>query len=186
VRIGLLSDTHGFLDDAVFTYFADCDEVWHAGDFGAVDVFDRLRQFKPLRGVYGNVDGTELRRALPRDLSWECEGVRVYMTHIGGYPGHYDPKARQAVLLNRPDLFICGHSHILRVMRDPTLGLLHMNPGACGRHGWHRMRTLLRFTAAAGKIAEAEAIELGQRTEKRDIRPPHTANPAREQPDRAK
>ena len=167
MRIGLLSDTHGFLDDAVFDYFAECDEVWHAGDFGTPDVLDRLRAFKPCRGVCGNVDGAELRANLPADLFWECEGVNVYMTHIGGYPGNYDAKAGKELRRLRPSLFICGHSHILKVMRDPAIPLLHMNPGACGHHGWHLVRTVLRFTVEAGRISGVEAIELGPRgTEK--------------------
>jgi len=163
LRIGLLSDTHGFLDDAVFRYFAECDEIWHAGDFGTPEVLDRLKAFKPTRGVYGNVDGAELRACLPEDLSWECEGVRVHMTHIGGYPGHYDRRVAKELRRLRPGLFVCGHSHILKVMRDPALALLHMNPGACGHNGWHLMRTLLRFTVEAGKISDAQAIELGPR-----------------------
>jgi hypothetical protein len=163
LRIGLLSDTHGFLDEAVFRHFAECDEVWHAGDFGSSGVLDSLRAFKPLRAVYGNVDGAELRADLPADISWECEGVGVYMTHIGGYPGNYDRKAAKELGRLRPGLFLCGHSHILKVMRDPALGLIHMNPGACGRQGWHLVRTLLRFTAEAGRISGVEAIELGPR-----------------------
>ena len=159
----MLSDTHGFLDEAVFQYFAECDEVWHAGDFGTVEVLDRLKAFKPTRGVYGNVDGAELRAELEQQLVWDCEGVRVYMTHIGGYPGHYDARAKKDLLRAQPALFICGHSHILKVMRDPKLGLLHMNPGACGHHGWHAVRTLLRFEIADGKICRVEAIELGPR-----------------------
>ena len=146
MRIGLLSDTHGFLDEALFTYFAECDEIWHAGDFGSIEILDRLRQFKSTRGVYGNVDGAELRADLPRDLEWECEGLRVYMTHIGGYPGHYDARTKKELLRQRPGLFICGHSHILKVMRDPSLALLHMNPGACGHYGWHMVRTALNCT----------------------------------------
>jgi uncharacterized protein len=163
VRIGLLSDTHGFLDEAVFSHFAECDELWHAGDFGSVDLLRRLRDFRPLRGVYGNIDGAEVRAEVPSDLEWECEGVRVYMTHAGGHPGHYDAKAQRQLVKRRPDLFLCGHSHILRVMRDPELGLVYMNPGACGRHGWHIVRTLLRFTVESGKISGVEAIELGPR-----------------------
>jgi putative phosphoesterase len=166
MRIGLLSDTHGFLDEAVFQHFAECDEVWHAGDFGKSEILDRLREFKPLRGVYGNVDGAQLRTELAADLVWECEGVRVYMTHIGGYPGNYDARAKQEIRRLEPGLFICGHSHILKVMRDPALGLLHMNPGACGHHGWHLVRTLLRFNVQAGKISGVEAIELGPRGRK--------------------
>jgi uncharacterized protein len=171
VRIGLLSDTHGFLDDAVFRSFADCDEVWHAGDFGSLEIFDRLREFKTTRGVFGNIDSPDLRAQLPQDLSWDCAGVRVYMTHIGGYPGNYDARVKKELGRLRPDLFICGHSHILKVMRDPALGLLHMNPGACGHQGWHLVRTMLRFIIDAGKISSVEAIELGPRGRKPRTRP---------------
>jgi len=163
VRIGLLSDTHGFLDEAVFTYFAECDEVWHAGDFGTVELVDRLAAFKLLRGVYGNVDGVEVRKAVESDLDWMCEGVRVYMRHIGGYPGRYEKSVRSELQMRRPGLFICGHSHILKIMRDTALGLIHMNPGACGHNGWHKMRTLLRFRIDGERIHGVEAIELGPR-----------------------
>lgn len=152
------------LDPLIFNYFAECDEVWHAGDFGTIQVLDELKSFKSIRGVYGNVDGAELRSSLPRDLAWTCEGVGVFMTHIGGYPGHYDARAKKELKARRPGLFVCGHSHILKVMRDPTLGLLHMNPGACGHYGWHTVRTLLRLTVEAGKISGVEAIELGPRS----------------------
>lgn len=166
MRIGLMSDTHGFLDPAVFDYFAGCDEIWHAGDFGTLDVLERLREFKPTRGVYGNVDGAEVRAAVPKQLEWDCDGVLVYMIHIGGHPGRYEPGVRNELTAHQPDLFICGHSHILKVARDPALSLLHMNPGACGHHGWHTMRTLLRFTVDSGKISDVEAIELGPRGRK--------------------
>ncbi len=172
VRIGLLSDTHGVLDDAIFTYFAECDEVWHAGDFGPPKILHSLKQFKTTRGVYGNIDGAELRAELPAEVEWMCEGVKVYMRHVGGYPGAYDAAARKQLLRRRPDLFICGHSHILKVMRDPTLNLLHMNPGACGNHGWHTLRTLLRLTIEGVTISGVEAIELGPRSKK-------TISPAR-------
>lgn len=158
-----MADTHGFLDETVFEYFAECDEVWHAGDFGPLEILDRLRKFRPTRGVYGNIDGPETRSEIPEDLHWVCEGVRVYMTHSGGYPGRYDRRAKEVIVRERPDLFICGHSHILKVVRDPKLQLLHMNPGASGRAGWHKMRTVLRFTVSAGKIGGVEAIELGPR-----------------------
>jgi uncharacterized protein len=167
MRIGLLSDTHGYLDEAVFRYFAECDELWHAGDFGSIEILDRLQEHKPVRGVYGNVDGAQLRAALPQDLSWECDGLKVFMTHIGGYPGNYDPRAGKELRRLRPGLFICGHSHILKVTRDTGLGILHMNPGACGHKGWHLVRTLLRFTVEAGKISAVEAIELGPRVTRR-------------------
>jgi len=166
MRIGLLSDTHGFLDEAVFTYFAECDEVWHAGDFGTVGVLDRLKTFKPVRGVFGNIDGEETRTELPQDLYFKCEGLSVYMTHIGGYPGRYDPRARREVQWRRPDLFICGHSHLVRVVRDPGLGCLHMNPGACGHIGWHKTRTIIRFTVSIDQVEKVELIELGPRGRK--------------------
>jgi uncharacterized protein len=163
MQVGLLSDTHGFLDQAIFAYLEKCDELWHAGDFGP-DVLDRLKAFKPLRGVFGNVDGAEIRAELPQDLEWQCDGVRVYMTHIGGYPGNYDARAKRELSQRKPDLFVCGHSHIARVMRDPKLGLLHMNPGACGRMGWHLKRTVIRFAIEGDKLKNVELIELGTRT----------------------
>jgi hypothetical protein len=163
MRIGLMSDTHGFLDEAVFKYFAQCDEIWHAGDFGTVELLDRLSAFKPVRGVYGNVDEAEIRKVVSEDLDWMCEDVRVYMKHIGGYPGHYERGVQAALQKRRPGLFISGHSHILKVMRDAPLGLVHMNPGACGHNGWHQMRTLLRFTIDGARIHAVEAIELGPR-----------------------
>lgn len=166
--VGLISDTHGFLDEALLGHLNDCDEIWHAGDLGSggsgpFGLLERLKSFKPVKAVYGNVDGAEIRTELPTDLAWECEGVRVYMTHIGGYPGNYDRRAKAGLLREKPDLFICGHSHILRVMRDPNLNLLHMNPGACGHNGWHKVRTALRFTVDKGKVADVVAIELGPR-----------------------
>ena len=167
MRIGLLADTHGFIDDALFTYFAECDEVWHAGDFGPVEVLDRLKSFKPVRGVFGNIDGAEIRAELPEQLDWQCEDLRVYMRHIGGYPGNYDRRAKQQLAASKPDLFICGHSHIARVMRDPALNLLHMNPGAAGVVGWHTQRTALRFTMNGAKIQNVELIELMPRHLKR-------------------
>jgi putative phosphoesterase len=163
MRIGVISDTHGFLDEAVFEYFAECDEIWHAGDFGSVSVFDRLNEFRPTRGVYGNIDGADVRKAVPRDAEWSCEGVRVFMTHIGGRPGHYEKRVASRLAAHGPDLFVCGHSHILRVERDPALGLLYLNPGAAGRHGWHLRRTLLRLTLEKSKIRGAEAVDLGPR-----------------------
>lgn len=163
LRIGLMSDTHGFLDEAVFQYFAECDEIWHAGDFGTLELFDRLQAFKPLRGVFGNIDGADIRTVAPRDLGWECEGLRVYMTHIGGYPGAYEKRVKPELAARRPGLFICGHSHILKVMRDDKLGLVHLNPGACGHQGWHLVRTLLRFSVDGGVLKDMHAIELGPR-----------------------
>ena len=165
MRVGLLSDTHSFLDPRVFDYFAECDEIWHAGDFGTLEVVDALRAFKPLRGVYGNIDGANIRVEMPLDLRFECEGVPVFMTHIGGYPGRYEPRVRKLLEENPPrhGLFISGHSHILKVMPDKKLDFLHINPGACGNEGWHKVKTLLRFTLEAGAIGNLEIIELGSR-----------------------
>ena len=163
-RIGLLSDTHGFLDERVFHHFADCDEVWHAGDFGP-GVAEKLEDFKPLRGVYGNIDGDPVRLTYPEHQRFDCEGVDVWMTHIGGYPDRYDRRVRQEIRRNPPGLFITGHSHILRVMRDLKLNnMLHFNPGACGRIGLHRVRTLLVFSADDGQVKDLSAIELGPRS----------------------
>lgn len=167
-RIGLLSDTHSVLDDRIFEHFAECDEVWHAGDFGSLELVQRLQAFKPLRGVYGNIDGREIQALMPLDLRFECEGVPVFMTHIGGYPGRYNPRVRK-VLQNEPPakgLFICGHSHILKVIPDKQLDFLHLNPGACGNEGWHQVKTLMRFTLDAGSIRELQIIELGPRGSK--------------------
>jgi putative phosphoesterase len=161
--IGLLSDTHSHLDPTLFDHFADCDELWHAGDVGAVSVLDRLAEFKPVRGVYGNIDDQSVRSRLPLDQRFSVGGLSVFMTHIGGYPGHYTSRVRQILDVLRPDLYICGHSHILKVVPDKKRGCLHLNPGASGRHGFHRMRTALRFRIDAGKIKQLEVLELGLR-----------------------
>lgn len=162
-RIGLISDTHSFLDDAVFKHFDQCDEIWHGGDFGIVEVANRLQDFKPLKGVYGNIDGYDVRSLYPLKQVWNCEGVTVYMTHIGGYPNRYAPGIKQDLVTNNAKLFISGHSHILKVMYDDKIGCLHMNPGAAGKQGWHKMRTLLRFTIDGKDIKDCEVIELGSR-----------------------
>ena len=161
--IGLLSDTHGYLDDAVFTHFADCDEIWHAGDVGTIAQADTLAAFKPLRCVYGNIDGQDVRIVYPEHQFFEVEGVNVWMTHIGGYPGRYPAKIKETLLHFKPDLFICGHSHILKVMYDQKFKLLHLNPGAAGKHGWHKVRTLLKFTISDKKIANLVVIEIGEK-----------------------
>jgi putative phosphoesterase len=161
--IGLLSDTHGYLDDAVFTHFADCDEIWHAGDVGTIAQADTLAAFKPLRCVYGNIDGQDVRIVHPEHQYFEVEGVNVWMTHIGGYPGRYPAKIKETLLHFKPDLFICGHSHILKVMYDQKFKLLHLNPGAAGKHGWHKVRTLLKFTISDKKIANLVVIEIGEK-----------------------
>ena len=164
-RIGLLSDTHSTLDARIFEHFEACDEVWHAGDFGNMDVVEQLEVFKPLRGVYGNIDGAKIRSEMPLDLRFECEGVPVFMTHIGGYPGRYNPRVRKILEADPPTkgLFICGHSHILKVIPDKKLDFLHLNPGACGNAGWHKVKTLMRFVLDAGTIRDLQIIELGPR-----------------------
>lgn len=161
-RIGLISDTHGFLDESVFTHFSTCDEVWHAGDFGP-DVVAPLQAFKPLKGVYGNIDGYDIRSEFPERLRWKCEDVDVLMTHIGGYPGRYAPAVKKELLTNPPQLFISGHSHILKVMYDEQYKCLHMNPGAAGKQGWHKVRTLIRFVIDGRQMKDCEVIELGKR-----------------------
>lgn len=162
-RIGLLSDTHGYLDPKVFDYFKDCDEVWHAGDIGTTAVSDELAAFKKYRAVYGNIDGTELRAMHPLVAYFTCEEVNVLITHIGGYPSRYSPEAKKLLYENQADLFISGHSHILKVMRDPELNLLHINPGAAGKHGMHKVRTIVRFTIHGKRIEDLDVIELGKR-----------------------
>jgi putative phosphoesterase len=162
-RIGLISDTHGYLDEAVFRYFEQCDEIWHAGDFGSVTLIEKLQQFKPLKGVYGNIDEAAIRQEFPEDNFFSCEGVNVYMRHIGGYPGRYAPGVKQKIAQHGSRLFISGHSHILKVMFDDKLQCLHMNPGAAGNQGWHQMRTLLRFSIDRENILDCEVIELGKR-----------------------
>ena len=159
-RIGLLSDTHAWWDDRYLTHFEQCDEIWHAGDIGSVEVAEKLAAFRPLRAVYGNVDGHELRQMFPEVLRFEIEGAEVLMKHIGGYPGKYDPSIRAALLMNPPKLFISGHSHILKVKYDDRLGLLHINPGAAGVYGFHKARTLVRFEINEGKFQNLEVIEL--------------------------
>lgn len=164
MKIGLISDTHGYLDEQVLRSFADCDEVWHAGDIGTMEVADRLAAFKPFRAVYGNIDDHLMRRAYPKDAHFTCEGLSVWMTHIGGYPPRYTPEVLKELRQRRPHIFICGHSHILRVMPDPKLdNLLYLNPGAAGQHGFHLMKTLLRFEINVGKVSRMEAVELGKR-----------------------
>ncbi|MEI6948805.1 metallophosphoesterase family protein [Paraflavisolibacter sp. H34] len=163
-RIGLISDTHGFLDEAVWKHFDTCDEIWHAGDFGTADIAAQLAARKPLKGVYGNIDGPDLRRLYPEKLRWQCEEVSVFMTHIGGYPGKYAPGVRAELAATPTQLFLCGHSHILKVMYDAKYHCLHMNPGAAGRQGWHTVRTLLRFVIDGKEIRDCEVIELGGRS----------------------
>ena len=160
MRIGLLSDTHGYMDDNILKHFDDCDEIWHAGDFGNMDVADRLSALKPLRGVYGNIDSGAVRQTFPQHQRFNVEGVQVWMTHIGGYPGRYHPAIRNEIYTKPPQLFICGHSHILKVMFDEKIKCLHINPGAAGKQGWHKVRTLIKFYVSDGKIHNLEAVEL--------------------------
>ena len=161
-RIGLMSDTHGFLDEKVLKYFEACDEIWHAGDIGTVEVADKVEAFKPFRAVYGNIDGADIRRCYPLDLRFDCEGLDVLITHIGGYPNRYSKRVREVMLDNTPKLFISGHSHILKVMPDSKFDLLHINPGACGNHGFHQIKTIVRFSVDAGEVFDLEVIELGK------------------------
>ena len=165
-KIGLLSDTHGFLDDKVFEHFKDCDEVWHAGDIGTVEVADKLAAFKPLWAVYGNIDGDKLRVMFKQHERWMCEGVDVWMTHIGGYPGKYAREVKPEIFMHPPKLFISGHSHILKVMYDKKLGTLHINPGAEGKYGFHNVRTLVRFEIDGTDIRNLEVIEIGLHRQK--------------------
>ncbi len=163
-RVGLLSDTHGYFDSRIVELFADCDEIWHAGDFGTAEVSLRLAELRPLRGVYGNVDDARIRHMHPLHQRFDIDGLRVWMTHIGGYPGHYDRRVRDELWDNPPDLFICGHSHILRAERDPRLKLLHLNPGAAGNQGIHLEKTMMRLGIEQGKLRQCQVIELGRRT----------------------
>ena len=162
-KIGLLSDTHNVWDEKYENYFANCDEVWHAGDIGSLELAGKFESLKPFRAVYGNIDDFSTRRIYPETLRFTLEGVDVLMTHIGGYPGKYDPKIRSQLFSKPPSLFICGHSHILKVMFDKKLNLLHMNPGAAGVSGFHQVRTMLRFVIEGDKIKDLEIIEIGKK-----------------------
>lgn len=162
----LLSDTHGFIDERILSFAQGVDEIWHAGDWGSMEVHEELSKIAMVRGVYGNIDGQDIRAIYPRHKRFECQGWDVWMTHIGGYPGRYAPAIREHIYKHPPGIFICGHSHILKVMKDQKTGLMHMNPGAAGRHGFHKVRTMLRFKIGHGKLDKMEAIELGPRTEK--------------------
>ncbi len=161
MRVALLSDTHSHIDASWLKYFESCDEIWHAGDFGNIEVLDYLKEIKPVRVVWGNIDGHVLRAELPEVNIFEVEGMKVMMIHIGGYPGKYESRARRLIEFHRPGLFICGHSHILRVIYDKKYEMLTMNPGAAGIHGFHKIKTLLRFSIIGGKIFDAEVVELG-------------------------
>ena len=162
-KILLLSDTHSYIDDRILHYVTEADEVWHAGDIGDLAVTDAIEKLKPLHGVHGNIDSAKIRSCFPQDQRFVCEGVSVWITHIGGYPPKYNVNTREEIRSNPPQLFICGHSHILKVMPDKKLGVLHMNPGAAGTYGFHKVRTMLRFTVDKGNIKNLEVIELGKK-----------------------
>jgi uncharacterized protein len=162
-RIGLIADTHGYLDEAVFTHFENCQEIWHIGDFGNLELADQLAAFKPLKGVYGNIDSNAVRAVYPEQLVFTCEDVKVMLRHIGGSPPKYNPETRKQLSIHQPQLFISGHSHILKVMYDPQQECLHMNPGAAGKQGWHKVRTLIRFVIDGNNMKDCEVIELGKR-----------------------
>ena len=158
-KILLLSDTHSYLDEQILKYVKQCDEVWHAGDIGSLEVVDEIKKLKPLRAVYGNIDNYVIKAEYPLDLKFTIEKVSVWITHIGGYPNHYDVRIRKEIQRNPPTLFISGHSHILKVMFDKKLNTLHLNPGAIGKHGFHKVRTMLRFQIHQDKISNLEIIE---------------------------
>ena len=158
--IGLISDTHGFLDSRFISHLKNCDEIWHAGDIGSQEVAERLKEIAPLKAVFGNIDNHKIRLEFPENLRFMCERVDVFITHIGGYPGRYDKRVKEQLQSNSPTLFICGHSHILKVMNDKKLGILHMNPGAAGNSGLHKVKTMLRFKIDGKNISDLEVVEL--------------------------
>ena len=162
-RIGLLSDTHGHWDERYTQHFAECDEVWHAGDIGSVEVADKFEAFRPFRAVHGNIDGRDIRLRYPAIQRFTIEGADVLIKHIGGYPGRYDASIRQHLFVRPPRLFVCGHSHILKVQYDKTLNMLCINPGAAGIHGFHKVRTLVRLAINNGEFKDLEVIELAEK-----------------------
>ena len=166
-QVGLISDTHGYLDENVFKHFENCNEIWHAGDFGLIEIAERIRAAVSnrgtiLRGVYGNIDGQDIRSEFPEQLVFDCEEVRVMIRHIGGYPPKYNPETKKELLIHKPQLFISGHSHILKIMYDERLDCLHINPGAAGKQGWQKVRTIVRFAIDGKEIKNCEVIELGK------------------------
>lgn len=168
MRIGLISDTHGYMDERILHYFDEVDEIWHAGDIGNLDVLEQLEAHKPTRSVYGNIDGADIRRATEHIQRITLEGLNFWMIHIGGRPGRYAKGIHEMITAERPNVFICGHSHICKVQQDSRYKMLYMNPGAAGRHGFHKIRTMLRFCAHKGKVSDLEVIELGPRSERVD------------------
>ncbi len=165
-RITLISDTHSYLGADVIPHLQDADEIWHGGDIGNIEVLDQLKELKkPLRIVYGNIDDKEMQELTPLDELFECDGLKVFMTHIGGYPGRYNKRVKAILTKERPDLYICGHSHILKIMPDKDLSLIHMNPGACGIVGFHKFRTIIKFSIVAAKLKDVSVVELGLRSD---------------------
>ncbi len=168
-RIGLISDTHHFFDESIATHFKNCDEIWHAGDFGTIEIAEKLLRCGAtesghttiLRGVYGNIDGQEIKSVYPLQLEFICEEVKVMIRHIGGYPPRYNPETKKELSIHHPQLFITGHSHILKIMYDEKINCLYMNPGAAGKQGWHKVRTIIRFAIDGKDIKDCEVIELG-------------------------
>ena len=163
MKIGLLSDTHGWIHPALFEHFARCDEIWHAGDIGSLKTADTLASFKPLKAVYGNIDDAVLRNTFPRDLRFKAEEMDIWITHIGGTPGNYSQEVKAEIYKSPPDIFICGHSHIAKVLFDKRAGSLYINPGAAGYYGFHKYMTVIRFGITGKKIHDLELIELGER-----------------------
>lgn len=163
IKIGCLSDTHGFLNERLLAFFADVDEVWHAGDIGSTMVLETLERIKPVRAVYGNIDGSEVRKIAPMHQKFVVEDMKVWITHIGGYPGNYDRSIKASLLTNPPDIFVCGHSHILRVMFDKKLSLFYLNPGASGKSGFHKVMTAVRFKIHNHEISDMEVWEMQRR-----------------------
>ena len=163
-KIGLISDTHSYLDESVFTHFASCDEIWHLGDIGDWQVYEKLAEFKPTKAVWGNIDNHIVRKLIPETLQFDTEGLNIVMTHIGALPPYYNKNIKNLLDMYRPNVFLCGHSHILRVIKDAKRpGLVYINPGAAGKHGFHKMRTIMRMDIDKGKITNLEVVELGLR-----------------------
>jgi putative phosphoesterase len=163
MKIGLLSDTHGWIHPSLYDHFAGCDEIWHAGDIGNIQTADSLASFRPLRAVYGNIDDSIVRNAFPESLRFAADEMKIWMIHIGGNPGNYSPKVKNDIYVTPPDIFICGHSHIAKVMFDKRTGSLYINPGAAGFSGFHKYMTAIRFQIDGGKIHDLELIEMGER-----------------------
>ena len=163
IKVALISDNHSYVGDDVIKNLEDCDEIWHAGDIGDLSSIDTIKNICTFRAVYGNIDDMNTRDVFPLDLDFECGGMNIFMTHIGGYPGRYSTRVKNILEITKPDIYICGHSHVCKVMPDRKLGLLHMNPGAYGHHGFHIIRTILKFEIDGGKLINVRAIELGRR-----------------------